>query len=60
MKRIILGIVLGMLYISRLVWTGHNGVQYEAIVVFGLLGWMTWSGVKAVKRSKQQTKGEIK
>ena len=66
MKRIILGIILTLLYITRLVWAGHNGVQYEAVVVFGLLGWMMWSGVNATKKSKQRAenavhnRGEIK
>ena len=59
MKRIILGIILTMLYISRLVWTGHSGVQYEAVIVFGLLGWMVWSGVNATKKSKQRAENAV-
>ena len=51
MKRIIIGIILIMLYICRLVWTFFS--IYEAIVVFTLLGWLIWSGIKATERSKQ-------
>ena len=51
MKRIILSIILGMLYVARLVWTGFY--IYEAVIVFALLGWMVWSGVQSVKKSKQ-------
>lgn len=52
MKRIILGIILGMLYMARLVWTGFY--IYEAVIVFALLGWVVWSGVQSVKKSKQR------